>query len=139
MGFYKGTKQMPALPPPFSLSSKLFSLSGIVKEVRDNTFIMEARIPSDSGEITIAPREVLVTKSTAIQKAQIKSPDELVADLKEFQAKALGGAQIPVPPVKIIGNLIFQDIKGGEDVVVESDKNIKNKTSFEAAKVIVLP
>lgn len=137
-GFSQGIKQTPILPPPFSPSSDIFSLSGTVKELRDNLLIIEARIPSDSGEITIAPREIVITERTIIQKARIKSPDELIAELKDYQTGAAKGAQIPASPGKIVGNATLQDIKGGEEVVVESDENIKDKTRFEAVKVIVL-
>lgn len=136
IGFSQG-KHALVLPPPFSSSGQFFSLSGIVKEIRGNILVIGARIPLDSGEITIAPREITITERTIIQKAQIKSPDELIAELQAYQTKAAKGVPIPASPGKIIGDLALQDIKVGAEIVVESDENIKNKTRFEATRIIL--
>lgn len=100
---------------------------------------MEARISSHTAGIVLEPREIVITETTKIQEGRLKTAEELAKELKEYQKTARGaGFKTPQSPMTILRDLTFRDLKIGDETLVESNENIKEKTRFEAVKVIVI-
>lgn len=138
-GFSQGTKQ--AFPPPLSFPepTEIFAFSGKITELKENAITMEARISSNAAGIVLEPREFLVAQTTKIQEGRLKTAEEFARELQEYQKTAAEtGSKTPQSPVTILRDLTFRDLKIGDEILVESNENIKSKTRFEAEKVVRL-
>ncbi len=133
----KAKKLFPTIP-------EMLSVSGTVTKVAGNVITMESYPSVNPFEELPAIREIRVTKNTRIIKQEQKNPAEFQKELEEYQKKvqqsqavnlSLANLTLPYPFIEV--ELKINDIKEGGTITVDTDKNIKNVTSFEATRVVV--
>lgn len=106
-------------------------VSGTVKSLGDNRFVLESRLPYDptlprseqGGTVT---RTVIVTADTGITIRTVEVSNQ----------KAKPGEPIRPFVVKNV-KADFKSIVVGDQVVVESNENIADKTEFEASLIFL--
>ena len=131
----KAKKYFPSIPDTKSLI-------GTVKQIKGGIITIETLQPPNPFEELPTSREVAVTASTKIVRQEQKSPQDYGKEMAEFQKKiqqnANGSIPSAVPPVPFVEKpLGLADIKINDQIIVESDKNIKADVKFEATRIVV--
>lgn len=128
--------------PP--LSEDVRSIFGTVKEARGDTVMVEITLmnPFDESPQT---RTVKITDETKIVRSERKDPVAYQREIAEFQKNIEAqpdkspGARLTPPnefsqePAKI------SDIAVGQQISIAADENIRDKESFTAKTIIILP
>jgi len=127
----------PTQPEP----EEIFSVSGEIKEIKDETLTVETTYyPVNPFEETkTETKTVRITEATEFVKQVQKSPEELEKEGEAFR-KAMEetpeAAILPPEPFKEL-TISFSDLKVGDRITIEAEENIKGKTEFGAKKIIL--
>jgi len=127
----------PTVPEP----EEIFSVSGEIKEIKDETLTVETTYyPVNPFEETkTETKTVRITEATEFVKQVQKSPEELEKEGEAFR-KAMEetpeAAILPPEPFKEL-TISFSDLKVGDRITIEAEENIKGKTEFGAKKIIL--
>jgi len=118
--------------PSMPESEEIFSVSGKIEEIKEKTLVLEETIyPANPFEEPEKRKwQVKITDSTELVKRVEKTSEEI--------AKEMGITEEPILPFKEV-EIEFSELKVGQEVMVESEENIKGKTEFEAKKIILQP
>lgn len=131
----KAKKYFPSIP-------EMKSLIGTVKQIKGGIIIIETQQAPNPFEELPTSREVTVTTSTKIVRQEQKTPLDFGKEMAEFQKKIQqnvnGTIPSALPPVPFAEKQLgLADIKINDQIIVESDKNIKTDVKFEATRIIV--
>jgi len=114
------------------------SLSGQVKSVGDNSFVLTTnlRSPNPLEELTApADRTVTLASDAKVYRQTPLSPDEFQKEMAAFQ-KSMSSGEPGTPPTPYkTEEITLKDLKVGDTVTVEADTNILSEASFAATKV----
>lgn len=148
LGLSQGTRKINAdLQEKLEKAKQLFpsvsdirSLSGTVKSINGNVVNMEITGFLNPFEELPLMREIVITDATKIIMQTPKDFDLFQQEYAAYQKELEQALSPPILPAPFIEKVVaFADIKTGQPLSVESAENIKNKTRFEAVKVILLP
>ncbi|KKU94153.1 MAG: hypothetical protein UY26_C0003G0304 [Candidatus Jorgensenbacteria bacterium GW2011_GWA1_48_13] len=141
----------------FPLVPEMRSVSGSIKKVQGSVLTIETPPSANPFEELPTVREIVVGDATKIVKNEPKDPEEFQKEMEAYnkafaeaqrKAAATGsapGALLPpavatLPPLptsfteKEIG---LADLKTGDQISAEADKNIKTDKRFEATRIVV--
>jgi len=118
--------------PPMPELEEIFSASGQITNIQDKTLALEEIIypASPFEEPRVRKWQVEITDSTELVKRIEKTPEEMAKE------EAIS-EEIPLPFKEI--EIEFSAFEKGQEVIAESEENIKGKAVFEAQKIIVQP
>lgn len=121
--------------PSMPEQDEIFSVSGEIKEVRDNLLIVrEAIYPSNPFEDAKTKEwRVNITDATELVERIDKTFDEM----GEMMEETADPAVMPMPFQE--NTLDYSKLEAGQNIIVEASENIKGKTEFEAKKIILAP
>lgn len=134
-------KKLERIAKIFPVVEDLYSLSGRVRETRGDILVLEGVVSPNPLEDIPAEREVIVTDKTSIARFEPKDQLAFQKELIEYQEKVRRAPSQSPPPAPIAfveKKLRLSDIKPGEQVNVEAQKNIKFETKFEALRINIL-
>lgn len=132
--------QLESVKKYFPSNPEMLFVTGAVKSANGNLLVIETGINPNPFEQLPTTREITVAPSTKIVKQEYKNPEVLRAENEEYQRKLESGISDAVPPANTIENNIgLSEIKANDLITAVSENNIKYSTSFEAAKIILLP
>ncbi len=112
-----------------AIPKQLLSISGTIKSIANNQFVLDSQIPydptlPDSAQKQMVTRTVLVTPATEITIRSV------------VQNTAKPKANEPFSPFIVTNTKTnFSSLKVGDQVSVGSVVNILNKTTFEASSI----
>ena len=118
-------EEPPAKVPKITMPEILYNLTGIIQEIERNSIVLEVNIPyvDETNQIV---HKIEIRK--AIINTDTKFSDMSFIDTEDANRKTIQESEI-----------IFQDLKIGDQIEVISNKDIKDKQEFEAVKVRILP
>ena len=118
----------PLIPEP----EQIFSGLGKIVGIEGNVLILEQTIYTVNPfeEPAVRKWQVKVIDSTKLVKRIDKTLEEM--------AKEMEMSKEPLSPFKEL-NIKFSDFQIGQEIIAESEENIKGKIEFEAKKVILIP
>jgi len=132
----KVSKVLPAAP------EEVFSLSGTVKEVRADSFVIEAAPFSSNPLDAQGPTErvVKVGGTTVLQQLNFKSAGQIQKESEAYraaltQADAAGVATPSAPMPYSLTSLVLSDLGLGDLVTVNAKVNVRDVKEFEASEV----
>ena len=110
---------------------EIFSVFGEIKEVQSNLLIVQERIdpPNPFGEIEMKEWRVNITDATELVKRIDKNPEEMLEE-----TVTLDPMDMPMPFREEA--LDYSELEAGQEITIEAGENIKEKTGFEAKKII---
>lgn len=128
-------KKIEAAFPSLPEAAEIFSVSGKIKKIEGNSLTLEIMLPTPNPLEEPERKTVVVGVANAeIVKEVPKSPAELAEEAEEFAA---GESETPLSFYNEEA-ADLSEIKIGDSVTAESEINIKGKTTFEAAKIIIM-
>jgi len=123
----------------------MFSVSGIVKEIKGDTITLDTfQSPNPFEDIPLS-REIIVTQATEIIKQENKDPEDYQKEFEVFNEKIAEqtGSLTPeplIPPNPFVEKSIdISEIKVNDQITVDAGKNIKTLKSFEAVRIVIQP
>ena len=129
----KYQKKIEEIFPPMPEMEEIFSVSGKIEEIKEKTLVLEETIyPANPFEEPEKRKwQVKITDSTELVKRVEKTPEEIAKE-----EEVLGEP----PPLffKELG-IGFSELKVGQEIIAESEENIKGKNEFDAKKIILQP
>ena len=110
---------------------EMYSVWGIVKEKQDKVLIVEQTIyPANPlKEPEVKTWRIIITDQTELVQRTEKSPEELAQEGSLEGEEFLPYKEEPVD---------FSAFEPGKEIMAEAEENIKNKTEFEATKLILV-
>ena len=132
----------------FPSMPEMRNVSGVVKQVKDGSFVLQSDPPANPFEDLPETREVIVGDKTAIIKLEQKDPAAYQKEIDMFQKEMESASKkssagitpgsLPTPPnpFKEV-KLALKDLKEGERVTVEAKDDIKTAERFEAVRIVV--
>lgn len=115
--------QQPPSPPPVTLPSVLYNVSGAVRSVAENSFVMEAKIPevqNNSIVHQLQTKTVHITTNTRITRLRLMSQED---GTKKPEESAIS----------------FSALQRGDQVEVVSGQEVREEVEIQATQVRVLP
>lgn len=106
---------------------ELRSIYGTITSIQNHVLAVNALIPFTPDDIRAEKREVTATARTKIEEGRIKSPEELVTE---------SNISPPVPPYVFLREIRFEDLKMGDEIIMDSDDNVRRKSHFDAARIL---
>lgn len=130
-------KLFPTPPEP----EEIFSISGEIKEIKDETLTVETTFyPANPlQESKIEAKTVRITEATKFVKQVQKSPEELEIEGEAFRKAMEESPEAAILPPELFKELTisFSDLKVGDKIATEAEENIKGKTEFGAKKIVL--
>ena len=146
IGFYKGSfainsklqSQIDKAKQFFPTLDEVRSVSGTVKSINGNVITIEANNFNPFEELPTI-REVVAAADTKIIKLEEKAPEEFEKEFEDYQKKTAEQSQEALVPPSLFREkeITLTDLKAGNMISAEADKDIKTSARFEAVKVIV--
>jgi hypothetical protein len=132
----------------FPVAEDIRYLYGVIEDVNQNSITVKtSESPNPFDEL---PREwnIAIGDNTIIIKQEQKDPAQYQKEMRSYQAKIQkisptagspsSPGPYPMPPMSYTEtSMTVSGLKKGDYVSVTSAENIKQKTTFEAAKIIV--
>lgn len=106
---------------------ELRSIYGTITSIQNYVLAVNALIPFTPDDIRAEKRKVMVTARTKIEEGRIKSPEELVAE---------SNISPPAPPYVFLRGIRFEDLKTGDEIIMDSDDNVRRKSRFNAVRIL---
>ncbi len=128
-------------PPLPSYSGSIF---GTVKEVRADTIVLEIT-PMNPFDESPQTRTVQIMNETKIFRNQRKDPAAYQREAAEFQknihaqSKNPSNVRIPSPNEFSQESAKISDIAVGQRISIAASENIRDKESFTAKTIIIVP
>lgn len=119
--------------------NEAFSLSGKIASIEGDAIVFDANAASlNPLAPAFAPsrRTARITASTKIEQAVPTTDEETVAAQEAFEA-ALAAGEPATPPEPLKRVAYAQPLKAGDMIVVQSESNILEAASFDAAAILV--
>ena len=115
---------------------KIKSVYGEIVELGDNNFKVKiAPLPIPDFQEKFPERIVKIIAGTKIIKQVSKSQEELRKEIDALAEKGIRNQPVPSSTEK---EVIFNELKAGDNVFIEAAEEIRDKEEFEAEKVVVL-
>ncbi len=125
-----------------SAPAEVYSLSGTVKEVKENTVVIKSSPLSSNPFDDQGPKEraVKVGGTTVLQELHFKTAAQIQQDNAAYQAAMdaanKSGAELPTAPLPYrLTSLTLGDLVPGDLLVVNAKDNIRMSTEFEASEI----
>lgn len=135
----------PPVPPVLPADIEIRSVSGTIKEIKGNILTVESYSFIESGK-TVS-YAVTATAATKIVLQKQKDMQEFQKEMDAFQKTMQFSTQKPgqspatiaTPPMLFAEVAIaLKDLKIGNRITAEANENVRNKTSFDAIKIMVM-
>ena len=129
-----------------SVVTELFAISAQVKEVRENSLLVDV-LNNDPANQALSTREVLVTNDTVIMRRALKDSQiyeremtvykNLIANLKaQAEATGIQPEEWPLVPTNFIETTItFNQIETGNRVWITAKEDIRTAERFTAKSI----
>ncbi len=132
----KAKKFFPSIPD-------MRSVFGTVEMVKENVLVIKSSPSINPFEDLPEKREVVVTSTTKIIRMTQKDPKVFQREIEAIQKEQSGRKAGEIPSPALFPNpfiekeVSLKDLRAGDQVSVEAGENIKEKTRFEAVRVVV--
>lgn len=113
------------------------SVSGTIETIRGNSLFIKISSSPNPLEDLPGKIEVSITISTKIVRLIQKDQEEFRKELEASQEQVKPGEPFHSPMPFVEKVISLNDIKVGDQVVIEVGENIKGKTKLEAVRIIV--
>lgn len=127
----------------FPIKKEVHSLSGRIKDVNDNSIVIETRLINPLDDESLKIRTVKIIPETIIEirkekdretiKKEREEYNQRVEDFRKGKIKQLP----PVPEIFIQEPAKIDDLKPGQIITVESKDNIREAKEFTASKIVI--
>lgn len=118
----------------------VYIVNGKVKEVQDDTIVMEVNFGASNPfeEPLVETRLVKITDATELVQQMPKTQAEYEIEIQEYGRAMTRNPDepIPMPTYTKEIELELSDLGADRTVVVQSEENIKAKTEFAATKIV---
>lgn len=145
---YQYSAKLNKIKAAFPELPMMISVTGIVQSVSGNAITLQTGPSANPFEDLPTVRTVTITSSTKIVKVMPKDPKIYQAELDTYQ-KALQestpavGTSSPavnllIPPTPMNETTLkLSDLKAGDAITVDADKDVKTLVKFDAVKIIL--
>lgn len=129
--------------PSFPEEEEIFSVQGKITEIKDKTLSLEITFypanPFEEPKTEV--KLVKIIDSTEIVKRIMKSPEELLEEEQTYEQAMESWKEteeLPQPPLPFKDvSIEFTELKVDNEIIAESEENIKGKEEFTAKKIVL--
>jgi len=128
----KAIEKLPDNGPLSKTPLELKAINGSIKEIKGDVLILKVPESSNPFEEWPLEREIIVNKDTKILKRVMKDFYEYEKERKNLKEEE------PVPPPYKEEEIKLEELKVGDYLLIEAEKNIKFEKKIIPIKIVVL-